>query len=162
MSTQYRLEAQAQWQQARRKAFWTRVLGHLRGDCACLLDFNEVSQRLRLMNTSYRGVENIPLDKIVGSVGRYQDFMGAFLPLTDAMGPRWQTIAEMHLDPTSRGLPPIEVFKVSQWYFVKDGNHRVSVEEQLGATHVEAYVWEFTDALPDITPDADIDTLLIT
>ena len=54
------------------------------------------------------------------------------------------------------GLPPIEVYQIDQAYFVIDGNHRVSVARQLGATHIQAYVTEVQTAVPlspDVQPD---------
>ncbi|MCZ7670816.1 MAG: universal stress protein [Chloroflexi bacterium] len=40
------------------------------------------------------------------------------------------------------GVPPIEVYQVGEAYFVKDGNHRVSVARQLEMSTIEAYVTE--------------------
>jgi hypothetical protein len=68
--------------QARRKAFLTELRANLEGKKLNLLDFNDISQRLRLKNAIYRGVQNVPLDKIIGSVGRYHDFTSTFLPVS--------------------------------------------------------------------------------
>jgi hypothetical protein len=157
----YAQAAEDQWVQAHRRAFWSRLLDNVKGDDNHLIDFNTVAQRLNLKNTVYRGVQLIPLDHIVGSVGRYADFTRAFLPVTEAMSHRWQAVAKLQLSPVGAGLPPIEVYKVADWYFVKDGNHRVSVRRQLGEVDIDAHVWEYTDALPDVSPDTDIDTFLI-
>jgi len=43
---------------------------------------------------------------------------------------RWTSIARAQLQDIS--LPPIEVYKISDAYFVKDGNHRVSVARERG------------------------------
>ena len=54
------------------------------------------------------------------------------------------------------GVPPIEVYKVGDAYFVKDGNHRVSVARQLGMSHIEAYVTDVATSVPvgsDLRPD---------
>jgi nucleotide-binding universal stress UspA family protein len=54
------------------------------------------------------------------------------------------------------GLPPIEVYQIGDAYFVLDGNHRVSVARELGASHIQAYVTEVISRVPlspDITPD---------
>ena len=45
---------------------------------------DEVRKRLRLRHYSYRGVQQIPLDQIVGSVNRYNDFTNTFLPRSAA------------------------------------------------------------------------------
>jgi hypothetical protein len=159
--TPYDNEAHLQWNNAHRRALWSRLLDNVQGNTNRLIDFNEVSKRLSLKNVVYRGIQIIPLDYIVGSVGRYSDFTRAFLPVRDNMEERWRTVAKIQLDPVSQGLPPIQVYKVRDWYFVKDGNHRVSVHRQLGEKDIEAYVWEYTDPLPEVTPDMDIDTFLI-
>jgi hypothetical protein len=157
-----RLDAQAQWNRARRAAFWARLQAQWAGKEAALLNFNEVSRRLKLHNTIYRGAQSIPLDRIVGSMGRYNDFTRTFLPVQGSLGERWRGVAEASLDPHRSGLPPIEAYQVGTWYFVKDGNHRCSVARQLGMNTVEAYVWEYTDALPSTCcSEDDIETLLL-
>lgn len=154
-------KARQEWDQVRRKAFWSKLRADFAGKEGKLLNFNEVAQRFELSNAFYRGVRNVPLEKIVGSVGRYQDFTQTFLPVTDAMADRWQKIAALYLDPTSGGVPPIEVYKVGQVYFVRDGNHRVSVANQLGFVDIEAYVWEYPEAAVGLTPGRDIDAALL-
>jgi len=159
----YRSEARQEWARARRKArlHQFRFTPTFPGQQAGLLDFNEIEERLNLRHPLYRGVQNVPLAQIVGSVGRYRDFTGAFLPAEEGLGSRWQHIATIYLDPTSGGVPPVELYKVGAAYFVKDGNHRVSVARQLGMTDIEAYVWEYPGPVPDLSPDADLDTLII-
>ena len=54
------------------------------------------------------------------------------------------------------GLPPIEVYQIGDVYFVRDGNHRVSVARQREATHIEAYVTPVVTSIPlsaDDPPD---------
>jgi nucleotide-binding universal stress UspA family protein len=58
------------------------------------------------------------------------------------------------------GLPPIEVYQIGDAYFVRDGNHRVSVLRQMGASAVEAYVTQ-VDAKVRLAPDDDLDDLII-
>jgi hypothetical protein len=159
---QYRIEAERKWNEARRRALWSRLLDTSRGDTSALIDFNEVAQRLHLKNSIFRGTQIVPLDKIVGSAGRYHDFNRAFLPINESMEERWRRVAALTLDPNGTGLPAIEVYKVGEWYFVKDGNHRVSVRRQIGEKDIEAFVWEYTDIPADIDPTKmDIDTFLI-
>ncbi len=157
----YQIQARNEFEQASRKAVWARFLARLEGMDTGLLDFNDIAQDLNLRTAVYRGLQLVPLDKIVGSVGRYQDFTGAFLPVSDSMRERWQRIATLYLDPNSAGAPPIEAYKVGASYFVKDGNHRVSVANQLGIKDIEAYVWEYAELVAGMDTDTDIDTLLI-
>ncbi len=155
----YRLEADKEWHQARRKAFWTNVTSTLRQTPKELLSFEEIAERLQLKNSVYRGIVNVPLQEIVGSVGRYRDFTRTFFPTDRIDEERWKGVAMAYLSPVGSGVPPIELYKIGDSYFVRDGNHRVSVARQLKLTDIEAHVWEYA-----ITPDAshsDIDALLL-
>jgi hypothetical protein len=160
MQSETKLEAQRQWTKARSKAFWADLRANLERKNVNLLDFNDISQRLRLKNAIYRGIQHVPLDRIVGSVGRYHDFTSSFLPTSDRMRDRWQRVARLTLDP-NRSLPPIEALKVGDWYFVRDGNHRVSVARQISAIDIDAEVWEYADPVIQVAPHAQIETLLI-
>jgi hypothetical protein len=150
------LEAQA-WKSARQAAFVQDVLAAFTGRPADLLQFEEVHQKLRLTNVHYLGLQDIPLDQIVGSVGRYQDFTRAFLPRRDNLKARWSQV--QRLVTTGGGLPPIELYKVGQVYFVRDGNHRVSVARQQRAPTIQAQVWEYETQVP-LTADTDLDDWL--
>jgi hypothetical protein len=77
------------------------------------------------------------------------------------MSDRWESVAAAYLDPQSRGLPPIEVAQVGDCYFVKDGNHRVSVARHLKLPDIEAHVWEYIRPVAGLAPGVDIDTLLL-
>lgn len=99
-------EAHKNWQQARSAALWAKLKGPLDEERHLLLDFNEVSRRLHLRNTRYRGVQSIPLDQIVGSMGRYRDFTRTFLPLHKSLRPRWESVAASTLPPAARAYRP--------------------------------------------------------
>ena len=146
------------FERARRRAALQDILAALRRRPADLLPFEEVEEKLRLRPRGYRGLEDVPLDRIVGSVGRYQDFNRAFLPRRDTLRDRWQRIDT--LVSTGGGLPPVELYKVGDVYFVRDGNHRVSVARQHDAPTIQAYVWEFETPVP-LEPDMDVDDLLL-
>jgi len=155
-----RTAARTLWNQARRKAFWQRMsyaLGLTKRPVS-LLSFEEVQAKLRLHQNAYQGLQEIPLDKIVGSVGRYHDFTRTFLPLVESDGARWMRVAELQ---SEAGLPPIEVYQVGDVYFVKDGNHRVSVARQLGAKTIEAYVWRYESAVGGVSPEMPVDDLIV-
>ena len=57
-------------------------------------------------------------------------------------------------------MPPIQVYKVGEVYFVLDGNHRVSIARARNAADIRAYVTEVATRVP-ITPDTDLDDLII-
>jgi nucleotide-binding universal stress UspA family protein len=107
-----------------------------------------------------RGVQNIPVSAIVGSVGRYTDFTRTFLPKNPKDEERWARIMALVTDPAGGGLPPIEVVKVGDAYFVQDGHHRVSVARALGADRIEAYVNEIPTKVP-LSADADPEDLIL-
>jgi hypothetical protein len=122
-----------------------------------LLSFEQVRERLGLLSRRDRGLQEIPLDKIVGSVGKYRQFTRSFLPNDERVKRRWKSVYAGALG--ARGLPPIDVYQVGDVYFVNDGNHRVSVAHQFGAKTIEAYVTEFLSPVT-LTVDADLDRLI--
>ncbi len=143
---------------ARRRAALEEIVARLTGKSVDLLSFDEVSEKLKAKGTGPRVLKEIPLDAIVGSVGRYYDFTRSFLPLYDNDRDRWARIEMAATRPA--GLPPIEVYQIDQAYFVLDGNHRVSVARQLGATHIQAFVTEVQTKVP-LTPDTRADDLIL-
>ncbi|MFN2219983.1 MAG: hypothetical protein ACK2UA_15355 [Anaerolineae bacterium] len=148
-----------EWRQARRTAFVEEALSVLTQRPAALMSFEHVHERLHLKNVRYLDLQDVPIDRIVGSVGRYQDFTRAFFPRGDHLRSRWETIEQLLA--TGRSLPPIELYKVGEVFFVRDGNHRVSVARHRGLSSIEAQVWEY-DAPVQLQPDSDIDELLCT
>ena len=148
------------FQSARRRAAIQEVLARVTGKSSRLLSYDEVADKLKLNARVERGVQSIPLEAIVGSVGRYTDFTRTFLPRRSEDQQRWARVKAASTDPTSPGLPPIEVYKVGEVYFVVDGNHRVSIARQEGQKTIEAHVIEFrTDV--SLTPDLQVDDLII-
>jgi regulator of sigma D len=137
------------FQSARMRGFWDEMINLLRGKPAELLSFDDIKARLRLREESYRGLQDVPLDRIVGSVGRYRDFTSSFLPKKQEMQERWSRVyAQIH---SMEGVPPIELYKVGDVYFVRDGNHRVSVARRLNSKTIEAHVTELTTPV-DLQP----------
>jgi nucleotide-binding universal stress UspA family protein len=151
-------QAVLDFRRARRQAGRERRRARLRGESAELLSYEQVRQMLKGKTGASVGLKEIPLDAIVGSVGRYTDFTRSFLPLQDSDESRWARVevANLSLD----GLPPIEVYQVGEAYFVRDGNHRVSVARQHGATHIEAYVTQIDTRVP-LSPGVQPDDLIL-
>jgi nucleotide-binding universal stress UspA family protein len=150
--------AEQRFDRARRQAFLESVIGQLRGQPTSLLPFDDVRDSLGLVPAGDRGVHEIPLTSIVGSVGRYHEFTRSFLPRDDSIRERWKRIyaAAQGME----GLPPVEVYRVGDVYFVNDGNHRVSVAREMGAKTIQAYVREFSSPAP-ISPDTNLDELIV-
>ncbi|MEQ8673406.1 MAG: hypothetical protein RLP44_03075 [Aggregatilineales bacterium] len=144
------LQGQEQFSRAHSKAFWSDIIAHLLGKSTELWSFDDVKGRLRLNQEVYKGLEDVPLDRIVGSVGRYHDFTNKFLPKKHNMSDRWGRIYALYNG--LEGLPPVELYKVDDVYFVRDGNHRVSVARQLGFKFIQAYVIELQTPI-DLEPN---------
>jgi len=123
-----------------------------------LLSFDQVTELLRDRQEIDRGVQLISIASIVGSVGRYRDFDRAFLPLGGADAERWKRLDIAYNE--LRSLPPIDVYKIGDVYFVRDGNHRVSVAKANGLTHIEANVFE-VESRVSLAPGVDVDDLII-
>ena len=152
------ISAVIDFREARRKAAMQGIMARITGKSTELLSYEEVRQKLRALESGKKTLRDIPLDAIVGSVGRYTDFSRDFLPLYDNDQDRW---ARVMAETTGLvGLPPIDVYQIGEVYFVLDGNHRVSVARQLGAASIQAYVTEVRTRV-NITPDAQPDDLII-
>ena len=146
------------FQDARRRASMERMFSRLRGKSSDLLSYEEVREQLHALEKSEETLEDIPIDAIVGSVGRYLDFTRSFLPTKESDLDRW---ARVKVGASSlEGLPPIEVYKVGEAYFVKDGHHRISVTKQQGADYIQAYVTEVRTDVP-LTPDVQPSDLIL-
>lgn len=143
---------------ARRKADLKLIFNRLSGNSEELLSYEDVRQKLRAIEGSSVTLKEIPLDAVVGSVGRYQDFTREFLPKQDTIQDRWVQVMEKTTG--LGGLPPIKVYQVGSAYFVMDGNHRVSVAKQVGATSIEAYVTEVKTRVP-LEPDTQPDDIIL-
>lgn len=151
------LRARADFETARIQAFLRDAGSVLRGDVRSLLSFDEVRRAARLEGQSYRGLKDIPVADIRGSVGRPNDFDASFLPVKPQLRKRWE-----QLDGAMRRgepVPPIEVYRLGNVYFVKDGHHRVSVARHLGWTTIPARVIELRTRAP-LTSDMDAAALL--
>lgn len=143
---------------ARLRAKLESVVARLTGRSTELLSYEEVRKRLKARERSSEQLEDIPLNAIVGSVGRYKDFTRSFLPKQASTKDRW---ARVEVAMTGmEGVPPIEVYKVGNAYFVRDGNHRVSVARQFGSDYIQAYVTEVDTKVP-LSPDVKPDDLII-
>ncbi len=135
------VDAQHDFLRARRRATIAKLVGRLRGepdDVGVVMPYEEVIEALGFVSESSVGFQVVPLDQIVGSVDRGRDFDRSFRPTSGRSRGRWEQIAAA----ARRGesFPPVDLVKVGQLYFVRDGHHRVSVARALGRTDIDAYV----------------------
>ncbi|MCR4954327.1 MAG: DUF4032 domain-containing protein [Treponema sp.] len=130
--------AEDDFSKARNKAFFNEIQHFLSPEEVSLISLNDVKQLLKPTNESYVGMKVIPIEKIVGSEGRYQDFDNKFFPKSSHLKNRWEHVDEAIIN--SIELPPIKVYEISGLYFVRDGNHRVSVAKSRGTEFIDAEV----------------------
>jgi nucleotide-binding universal stress UspA family protein len=146
------------FRKARQRAAMKEIIARLRGEPTQLLSYDEVRKHLRAQSGIPRGLREIPLDAIIGSVNRYNDFTRDFLPRANVQAGRWARVEIASA--SGAGVPPIEVYQIGDVYFVKDGNHRVSVARQFKSPTIQAYVTEIQSRIP-LTPEVRPEDLII-
>lgn len=141
-----RYSAQQHFDDAKRAAFFEDLTNLLTGRERYPLSYEALRRGLPNYSEIQRGLQTIPVDKIVGSVGRYRDFTRSFMPRRRDLAERWKRLdaALSQLD----AWPPIDVYQVGDRYFVQDGNHRVSVARANGVPEIEAMVTEVQTTVP--------------
>jgi len=133
--------AESDFLRVRRHQTLSKLAARMRGDTDGLtetLSFSDVVEALGRRGEHDRGLQLIPLDRIVGSVDKVRDFDRRFRPTSDRSRQRWERLAEKSR--LGEYLPPIDVYQLGNLYFVRDGHHRVSVARAQGATDIDAHV----------------------
>jgi len=160
---QYRFRMAIQeFQSARQKAGIQELLARIAGRSNRLLSYEKVAEKLGLKASTDLGVKAVPLDAIVGSVSKTTDFTRTFLPLRDDDRERWARL-KAAFDASDAPLPPIELYKVGEVYFVVDGIHRVSIARQEKMAYLDAHIIELRTNIPltaGMRP-AEVDALII-
>ncbi len=109
-----------------------------------LLSFNEICATLGRKSRHDAGVRMVPINHIIGSLGRCHEFDRAFYPRKVEQPGRWLRIAMAYYQDVC--LPPVDLYKVGDTYFVVDGNHRISVARTHGQLFIDAHVTEIDAA----------------
>ena len=133
-------QAMEDFSRAKRRARFNSFFNTLQWKNSDLLSLYEVTKIIKPRKETYLGMQTIPVDKIIGSEGRYRDFSSAFFPKKDMLKSRWTSIDMARLEDVI--LPPISVYSLGGNYFVRDGNHRVSVAKSMGVEFIDAEVVE--------------------
>ncbi|KPJ76190.1 MAG: hypothetical protein AMJ54_12565 [Deltaproteobacteria bacterium SG8_13] len=102
--------------------------------------FNEKQKTEEAFEYVDRGTRIVPVDRIVGSVGRYRDFDGTFSLKSHLPRERLDKIRQAMR--TGRSLPPVDLYQIKDEYYVLDGNHRIAAAKQLGRTEITARIVE--------------------
>jgi hypothetical protein len=115
-------------------------------DSGRLLTLDEVTGALGMRGERYLGLQTIRLAAIVGTIDSRRDFDRRFRPTSNRVRSRWEQLALAQ----RRGapIPPIEVYRVGDLYFVSDGHHRVSIAAATGRQMIDAYVTEVLTTVP--------------
>src|ERR687898_638108 len=141
-------QVEADFTRARRRARLRAVVARIRREHSSnrLLSFEDLRTELVANNRLHRGRRVVEAEEIVGSVGRWAEFDRSFLPARASVGHKWKRIDRSY----QRGedLPPVELYKLGEAYFVVDGHHRVSVARYHDVPTLEAAVVEFHPKLP--------------
>jgi hypothetical protein len=148
--------AQEDFARARTRELLSRISRLLDPERENLLPFEEVKAILRPGGETYVGMEAVPVDRIVGSEGRYRDFNRHFLPRREFLKSRWISVDMAHYNDVP--LPPVRLYEAGGVYFVRDGNHRVSVARMRGQTMIDAEVAKL-DTVVDLRPGITLEEL---
>jgi hypothetical protein len=135
------VQAEVDFNRARRRGFFGGLAARLRRECSRLLAFDEVKEGQMAHNRRRLGRRDVEVSKIVGSVGRHEAFDRSFMPTKASVAERWESVARAFHGGVD--LPPVRLHKIGDSYFVEDGNHRVSVARYQGVETIEAEVTEF-------------------
>ncbi len=139
-------EAHADFSKAKGKARLQGLINSFQWKSNDLLSWYEVTSIIKPKSETYLGMCTIPVDRIIGSEGRYRDFSSAFMPKRERLRERWVRIDTSLMDGVV--LPPISVYSLGGWYFVRDGNHRVSVAKATGGEFIDAEVVQLDSKIP--------------
>jgi hypothetical protein len=148
-----RADAESDFSRARRQRALARLSARLRRaeDLNHILPFEEVVRALGRTGERRLGQQLITLDSIVGTVDRSREFDRSFRPTSPRVAERWQRINLAQRK--GQSMPPIDVYRIGEMHFVKDGHHRVSVARALGHRDINAYV---TEVLTQVGADREI------
>lgn len=110
------------------------------------------------------GLRSVPLDRVAGTLRRPSQNTADFLPLPQLRGRNWQARWQRILAANDRleTLPPVELVKVGERYFVEDGHNRVAAARRSGAVEVDAVVTELQVEGEPLEPaPADVRSTLV-
>lgn len=143
-----RIDAESDFLRMRRQAALSALAARVRGDTETVqaLSFDEAVEALGARGERRLGLQLIALDAIVGSVDKVRDFDRRFRPTSDKSRARWERLARASRQ--GEEIPPIDVYQLGDYYFVRDGHHRVSVARALRLKLIEAEVTQILTLLP--------------
>ena len=144
-----RVDVENDFMRLRRRQILARLAYRLRrgpDDVNLILPFDDVVSALGQRGERSLGQQVIKLDTVVGTVDSRRDFDRHFRPTSGRVRERWERLALAQR--RGESIPPIEVYRIGELHFVRDGHHRVSVAIAAGQKVIDAYVTEVLTVVP--------------
>jgi hypothetical protein len=154
-----RADVENDFLRVRRREVLARLAHRLRrepDDVNVILPYDDVIAAVGYEGERRLGLRTIRLDAVVGTVDSARDFDRRFRPTSARVRERWEQLALAQRK--GAPMPPIDVYKVGDMYFVRDGHHRVSIALANAETTIDAYVTDVRTLVPvrSINTPADL------
>ena len=145
-----------EFQRMHKRAVLDNVRSYFTQERNDLLLLDEVRRNVRLLSRSDAGIQTVMIENIVGSENRSKDFDRNWQPLKESHRERWMNIAMARTNDV--GLPAVDLVKIGDAFFVRDGHHRISVASLYGQLEIEARLSEWH--VDGATSPRDLDLLI--
>lgn len=122
--------------------FFNRIFGsgNEKSSAVSTSNFEKVRTAEEAFESIDRGTLFIPINKIVGSVGRYHDFDAHFRPKGYDSEERLHDIMKKMRE--GRPVPPISLYQIKDSYYILDGHHRYAAARELGHQEIRSCILE--------------------
>ncbi len=105
--------------------------------------FNQRQEKEKAYEAIERGTTLVPLERIVGSVGRYHDFDHQFKTPHHGGNRRSERLQGiLAAMKAGRVLPPIALYQIKDDYYILDGHHRFQAAKELGYKEIRSRIVE--------------------
>jgi DNA-binding Lrp family transcriptional regulator/uncharacterized ParB-like nuclease family protein len=103
--------------------------------------FMEDQQKEEAFDHKQKGLSSVPVEQIVGSVGRYHDFDNKFRLMRHMPSDRFEAVKQAMK--SGKRLPPVKLYQIKDEYYALDGNHRIAAAKETGLLEIDAEIVEF-------------------
>jgi len=150
-------KSEEDFSKVRNKALFNSIQHLLSPEETQLISLTDIKELLHPDNEVYVGMKTVPVANIIGSEGRYNDFDNLFFPKHSHLKNRWLNIDKAYMQGVI--LPAVTLYEIGGVYFVRDGNHRVSVAKARGVEFIDAEVTSLRTEIR-LTPGKSMDTII--
>jgi len=112
------------------------------GETENLRSFNTRQEKEEAYEAIERGTLMVPLEKIVGSVGRYHDFDNQFRGHSQRQGQDERLKGIIKAMKAGKNMPPISLYQIKEDLFILDGHHRFRAARELGHSQIRSRILE--------------------